>query len=122
MGSLIQASLEHGHKVFLFYIPDAVEGAKAYQNASHEKLKPLEMLGADLVEINMEDISTLGRRFQIDTLCMQEAYYNYKAWLENLDSLQKSGTRLVSLSHFFEIAQQSLEALEHFDKTFYLSD
>ena len=122
MGSLIQASLARRHEVVLFYIPGASKGTKAYQNASHEKLEPLERLGADLVEIEIEGISTLGRRFGIDVLVTQEGFYNFRAQLDALQALRKSNVRLVSLSHFFEIAQQPLDALEYFDKTFYISD
>lgn len=122
MGSLIQASLTQGHKALLFYTPNALEGAKAYQNVTREKLKPLERLGADLVPIKMDELPRLGLEFGIDVLCMQEGFYNLKARLGDLKSLQESGTGLVSLSHFFEIAQQPIEALEHFDKTLYISD
>lgn len=122
MGSLIQASLARHHEVVLFYIPGASKGTKAYQNVSREKLKPLEILGADLVEIEIEDISTLGRRFGIDVLVTQEGFYNFRAQLDALQALRKSDVRLVSLSHFFEIAQQPLDALEYFDRTFYISE
>lgn len=121
MGSLIQASLARGHQVAVFYIPDATKGTKAYQNASGEKLEPLETLGVELVEIELQDISTLGHRFGVDVLVTQEGYHNLNAYLKDLGSLRESGTRLVSLSHYFEIAQQPISALDHFDKTFYLS-
>ena len=39
-----------------------------------------------------------------------------------MESLRKTGTRIVSLPHFFENTKQPIESLEHFDKTFYLSE
>jgi hypothetical protein len=122
MGSLIQASLEHGHEVFIFYIPNALKGAKAYQNASGEMLQPIEKLGAEIIEIGMEELSNLRGRFGIDVLCMQEAFYNFENSLDILKEVRDSGVRLVSLAHFFEIAQKPLAALKPIDKTFYISD
>ena len=122
MGSLIKESLMQGHEVFIFFIPNVAKGAKAYQNVSSEKLEALKKLGAEIVEIGMEELSGLGSRYGLDHLVTQEGFHSLNAQLGDLAALRKSGTRLVSLSHYFEIAQHPISALEHFDRTIYLSE
>jgi hypothetical protein len=122
MGKLIQESLTQGNDVVLLYVADAEKGAKAYQNVDVKRLKAFEALGATITAIRPEDIAKLRAKFRIDILCIQEGFYSLRKQLPDLVVLRNSGTKLASLSHFFENTKQPIESLEYFDRTFYLSE
>lgn len=121
MGSLIAASTQRGHHVILLYDEGAVWGAKAYQRVTKDKLLIFEEMGAEAVKFQMNDLATVGLKHQLDMLVTHEGFYFLQDQLEQVQQLRETGTRVVSLAHFFENIRAPLASLEQFDKTFYLS-
>jgi len=121
-GNLIEASLNRGFPVTIFYDENATTGAKAYQKITSQKLVEFQKMGANLAQVKLSQLSELIAKNPLDVLVTHEGYYNLKNQLDQVDQLRRRGTKVISLCHFFEITAQPLEALTYFDKTYYLSD
>lgn len=120
MGSLIQESLKAGHGVVLLYDEQSATGSKAYQQVTRQKLFFFEKSGAELFSVNSKDLNKLSE-YGVDVLVVLEGFHFFRDQINQLEELRNTGTKIVSLTHFFENAQYPLEALNHFDKTYYLS-
>jgi hypothetical protein len=121
-GNLIEASLNRGFSVTIFYDENAITGTKAYQKISPQKLVDFQKKGARQVRVKISQLADLNIKNPVDVLVTHEGYYNLKNQLDQLEKLRRSGIKVISLCHFFEITAQPLEALTFFDKTYYLSD
>ena len=121
MGSLIELSIKRGHTVSLFYDPASVSGEKAYQRVTEKKLAVFKAVNANLIEFQLKEFGELGKRYALDVMVLPEGYHMLRAQLEDIARLQASGTYMISLNHFFEIAGNPVEALDYFDKTYYTS-
>jgi len=121
MGSLIELSIKRGHTVSLFYDPASVSGEKAYQRVTEKKLSVFKAMSANLIEFQLKEFGELGKRYGLDVMVLPEGYHMLRAQLEDIARLQASGTYVISLNHFFEIAGNPVEALDYFDKTYYTS-
>lgn len=121
LGELVRVSLDHGHKAMLFYDEDSAKGPKANQFLDRGKLRPLTDLGATPQRFSLNNLEFLGEEYQLDVLVTLEGYYTLFNHLEKLAELRKKGLRIVSLAHFFENIRRSVDVLDHFDKTYYLS-
>jgi hypothetical protein len=121
MGSLIIECLRAGCAVTLFFDDRSASGPKAYQQVKEEKLAIFEKSGARLVRVDSSDLKNISQETKIDVIVVMEGYHFFRSRLAELEKLREAGTKIVSLSHFFENLRHSFEGLNHFDKTFYLS-
>lgn len=122
LGALIQATLRRGHSVVLLYTLEDETSDKAYQNISGETLVPFAKEGAEIIKFDLADLPLAGKRHGFEVLVTEEGYHTLREHLQEITALRDAGTRVVSLSSFFEVTQWPLGALESFDKTFYLSE
>ncbi|MFQ5873204.1 MAG: hypothetical protein ACE5JL_05315 [Dehalococcoidia bacterium] len=126
MGPLIDRCLGDGHNVAIFYDgdPKFKLGQKGYQAFTPEQVPDFPAGRPELVECAAGSLANLCREQGIDVLVTHEGYHFCKSYgyLGALSQLRKAGTQAVSLSHFYEIAMRPLAALDHFDKTYYVSD
>ncbi|KAA3646405.1 MAG: hypothetical protein DWQ07_09315 [Chloroflexi bacterium] len=124
MGALIDASLEAGHEVFIFYQPNAMQGEKAYQNVTSDNIPDFAGGQVKVVEFELDDFKKLHSEYALDIVVTHEGYHVLHGGVPEKDFkyLQDNGIKLVSLCHFFETSQQPLEALTYFDKTLYMSE
>jgi len=123
MGGLIGAGLGHGHEVVVLYQRHANEGDKAYQNVRVEAFPHFVEGEVRFAEYKLSDLRDVGRKHDLDVLITHEGFAYFQALnrLDDLIHLRNTGTRVVSLCHFYEIAMRPLEALTYVDKTFYIS-
>jgi hypothetical protein len=121
LGSLIETSLDHGHIVTLLYDEKSVSGTKAYQRITREKLVFFEELGASLSPVDSSELASEVKNLRLQVLVLLEGFFYFENYAAELDTLRTSGTKIVSLPYFFENSNQPLEALNHFDKSYYLS-
>ncbi len=120
MGSLIQESLKAGHEVVLLYDEKAATGSKIYQQVTGPKLFFFEKLGAQPISVDSTAIDKFSE-YEMDVLVVQEGFHFFQDRISQLQVLRNTGTKIVSLTHFFENVQYPLEALNYFDKTYYIS-
>jgi hypothetical protein len=120
MGSLIMECLKAGHEVILFYDEQSATGVKSYQRVTKQKLGGFESLGAQVFGVDSRGLDKL-EPFDINVLVLVEGFHFFRDRLNQLKQLRKTGTKIISLSHFFENLRYPLEALGYFDKTYYLS-
>ena len=124
MGALIDACLEAGHSVFIFYQPNAIHGEKAYQNVRPDNIPDFLGGQAQIVEFELRDFEKLHDEYKMNIVVTHEGYHVLHDDVpeKKFKYLRASGVKLVSLCHFFESSQQPLEALNYFDKTLYMSE
>lgn len=121
-GALIAKSLEKGNSVVVFFVPNSVQGSKGYQTVSNQTFQSLSHLKMQIVNTQIHDLYENCRKHKVDILITLEGFHTLQADLENLNRLRQNGIKVVSLCHFFEIANQPLIALDYFDKTYYISN
>ena len=119
MGALIDLCVQRGHEVLLACVTEGGVGDKAYQTLDRTKLSYFVDLGCEILPV--EGISDL-RNQSLDVLVTLEGFHTLQGQFDEIESLRSEGTKIVSLTHFFEIAKRPLEALEIFDKTYYISE
>jgi hypothetical protein len=124
LGDLIEASLAAGHEVRLFYLAGADLGSKSYQQAVPDDFPRFRSGQPQAIPYQPEEVGGLGRQHGLDALVTHEGYRIMSAQGQagQLLHLRQSGTKTFALSHFFEFSKQPLEALDHFDRTFFLSE
>lgn len=124
LGNLIDASLAAGHEVWLFHLAHADWGSKNYQKVVLEDLPQFANGQPNFAPFQLEDVGGLGERFGLDALVTHEGYRVMQGFglAAELLRLRASGTRTFALSHFYEFSKQPLEALDHFDRTFFMSE
>ncbi|MEX1248249.1 MAG: hypothetical protein WEA61_07165 [Anaerolineales bacterium] len=121
MGGLLEAALRQGHEVIVFY-EDAARplGDKSYQVATAETFSNFRIPRKNISGITA--LSQLRDSSSFDVLVTHEGFHTLRADLDVIAELRKSGVKVISLVHFFEIAQGSLAALNNFDLTIYPSE
>ncbi|MBI3159819.1 MAG: hypothetical protein HYZ26_09505 [Chloroflexi bacterium] len=124
LGNLIDAALAGGHEAWLFYLADAELGSKSYQKAVPDDFPHFHSGQPEAAPYRPEEVGNLGRRYGLDALVTHEGYriMSAQGQAAQLLRLREGGTKTFALSHFFEFSKQPLEALDHFDKTFFLSE
>jgi hypothetical protein len=122
MGPLAMESLERGHQAVLLYFTEVESKAKSYLQVKNKDLKVLLSKNAQAIGIRKEELDALKNMHKLDMLIVQEGYHSLNSELDKLQILREQGVKLISLSHFFEIAKRPLEALFLFDLTIYISD
>jgi hypothetical protein len=120
MGSLILECLRAGHEVTLLYDEQAATGVKSYQQVTKGNLTRFEGLGAQVLGVDSRSLDKLSK-LDMNVLVFVEGFHFFRDRLSQLKELRKTGIKIVSLTHFFENLRYPLEALDYFDKTFYLS-
>lgn len=119
MGPLIDLCVQRGHQVLLAYASEIGLGDKTYQAVDPTKLANFAIAGCKLLRV--EEVDDLHDH-SLDVLVTIEGFYSLNTQLKHIGMLRSNGTRVVSLTHFFEIAKQPLDALDAFDKTYYISE
>ncbi|TAK12686.1 MAG: hypothetical protein EPO32_08070 [Anaerolineae bacterium] len=124
LGNLIEICLEAGHEVWLFHLAEADWGSKDYQKVVIEDFPRFAHGQPNLAPYRMDEVSGLGKQFKLDALVTHEGYrmLSIAGEEDELRRLRESGTRTFALSHFYEFSKQPLEALDHFDCTFFMSE
>jgi hypothetical protein len=121
MGSLIQASIDRDHQVYLIYSDELVSGSKAYQQVKAEKLSAFSQNNVKVVPFLLKDLGKLKEKLLLDILVTHEGYYLLYDYLADIQAARKSGVKVISLAHFYETSMRLTESLNYFDKTYYLS-
>ncbi|MEX2144500.1 MAG: hypothetical protein WD740_07890 [Anaerolineales bacterium] len=121
MGSLIQASINRNHQVYLFTSDELTGGSKAYQRITPEKLSTFSQHNVELAPLLLKDLGKLKEKFLLDVLVTHEGYYVLNEYLTEIQRARKSGVKVISLTHFYENSMRLIESLNYFDKTYYLS-
>ncbi len=124
MGGIVEAALAAGHTVIAFYQAEARGEAKSYQNPSQAIAQAFRDQQPELVRYAPQELARLAAERQLDALIVQEGYHTLSnaGALGELATLRRNGTAVFSLTHFFEVSRLPLEALDHFDLTFFMSE
>ena len=120
MGPLAAKALEKGHEALLFYFEEVEAKNKEYLKVRQKHFAPLVEAGASAHALNLQEVATI-KNFAVDALIIQEAFHSLNSNLDALENLRKSGIKLISIAHFFEMSKTPLDALKLFDKSIYLS-
>lgn len=121
MGSLIQASIDRGHQVTILYTDELIGGSKAYQRITAEKLSLFSQQEVEVVPYLLKDLGKVKDKFGLDVLVTHEGYYVLNSYLSDIQTARENGVKIISLAHFYENTMRLPEALNYFDKTYYLS-
>ena len=124
MGCLIDECLKNNHKAIIFYNSLLNTNARVYQNFIPSDSSNFLFGDPEFIEFNFDTLVYLCQKNKIDVLVINEGYIAfYRMGLLNiLQDIKKLRIKLVSLSNYIDIAIWPLEALEYFDKTYYMSE
>lgn len=126
LGGLVAACLSGGHEALVFYLEENAmdAGPKAYQKELSQIQAQFAPQQPRVFPYQPSGIAHLAHQHRLDALIMEEGYHvlNNAGTLEKLDELRRNGTAVFSLTHFFETSRLPLEALDHFDQTYFMSD
>jgi len=122
LGALVQESIARHHDVRLFFHqPTQGLGEKSYQMVKPNALAPFGLPSTKMIGVN-DFPQLVSSSFDLDVLIVHEGFHTLNKHLKYVTELRRRGTRVVSVMHFFETAQQPLLALDAFDLTVYPSD
>ncbi len=124
MGVLIDACLNQGLDVYIFYSGETSDPGKSYQNATPANIPRFPDRQPQYVACQPHEISLLAAEYRLDAFITHEGYHTLQGFgqLESVRTLRQQGTAVFSLTHFFEVSRLPLEALDHFDLTFFMSE
>ncbi len=124
LGGVIEEGLKQGHRAVLFYDPTLELGAKSYQSFGPGDCPTFVSGRPDLVDCTSQTLPQRCAQIGVQVLVTQEGYNlgGQSGYTDAFIELKRSGVKTASVCNFYETSTWSLEALDHFDKTYYLSE
>ncbi len=120
LGCLIQESISMGHDVVVYYEqPEKDLRDKSYQIVNPAHLSVFKTGAKKIIKVTNFAQVLSGSR--LDILVVHEGFHTLNDHLEDVAQLRRTGTKVISIMHFFETTQQPLSALDAFDITIYPS-